>query len=1646
MSSPSIAEQLAQPCDCAECESAVSPGAYLATLLDYVLKHVRSTQGVMTEYALRERLHQPFGDLPLDCSAFETTVSQYRIAVEVLRGYVGTRPLLGVERESELTAAEERYLQAAYQSLLASAGTTYQEMRRSRGAPSEERAALAERLGIPLTPPAASAARNDELDQLVRSTEVPVGDPLRLTEPALERLFGLGDSTADALNDGAKTGDAAGQIAHWRIRGADPVRNTDAEGKVHLSVAATGGAYVVSVYADAARTRLVAQGARTSPEGRVQLKPRNRSGLSGDIELRYTVDAADASVAVAGLMLVWRLQHLRSSWFAQDWPDVPPADVGSEPPLSLVDPQTIGLADLRNPVAGDAAYDLWLARTKELADRRTALVAARDAAPDPASQIAAMVSLALSLPGAAPVTVTQLTDADDAERRGERIGTRLAAMGLTAPGFRFLLPVVRLVQSGVPISKPEWELVFDTLVVARKLRDGEAWRAAEHAARLTLSPDHFRAASEDFAPDNARQVNLPLWLSTRQLRRRWSEVLTARVEQESNVVAASRRAVDLAEEQTLPLLRDALVLASDAEGTALADKGEWLTRRLLVDMRTSGAKRTTRIAQAMETLQEMMMRLRTGQRPLDVPSADLSSLRAIATADGRTHLVASDGRGVLWHRVWDGRWRSWRHRGALPTVAGVLPSSVAATARGNGFDIAVVAGNPRLLWVRRFENYWSEWQAVAGGPELTGSPALASSGADVLDAYVSRIGDLELHRRRWDGTAWSPAEDIGTTSHRTPAVVTRTADTADIIVTRPAAALFGPVHRSWDGATWTDVNLDGSLSSDPVLVAPNATNLELYQTRGGHLQRKLFNGAWQPWEDLDAGLSASDPVLELERPPAVCVPAPDVVTVYGLRRDGMGTALWFRRLDGGVWSAWERLPDDGMELDAIQFDAEWEWVGSYPTLRSATFVRLYPENLLLPSLAPRQTPAFRTLAAASRPTQRLTKERACTLAGTYAGYLRDVSLLKIQATCHVVATLGTGDPCATSAPVTRGVKLMFGLAPSGNVYWSMFDPFNAPTGYGQAFWEMVPQSGDGPPTRVRRIVGAIPWMNDADRQHHVHLFVEVELPGSRAIKRTSVDVKRLQSEGAWSGALEDVELPPGYGGKVYGLTSTAVLPVQSQNLTEAPRLAFHDDTTDTVYIRPLSPTGGFAAGEWKNFEITPYVNNKDLVSPESVRALAAALRIGGRDWIVYWSPSSLKVYANHPLSRAAPVADSFNAFHGALIGGSSSVFVFHEHDGENVYIRVTFDQAAPGNMALGKRQRCPGVERVVPHSEFGANFFVSPTGSRSYARQCRVEGDRLVSASKFDTVPVFGPSPHIPSGGTVTEMQSRRSVVRKVYDDNASGSETIRTYLREAFRLVPQQLGLALQAAGHYVAALDWFATVYDHRAPLADRYIDHGLALDVALPATSTMRFPEGWLLDPLNPHEIARTRRAASARYAIATTMQCLNDYADAQFSLDTNESLPIARMLYDVVLQLADAYAPRRNDHDHDCGALLSALEVRPGEAVPPEVAAALGEIAEELSPGGTLLGMLGLADLVGMAKKGLVQWQSVLPSLKEFAKAQQAVAPPPLTGVQILAASAAKRAALHAALLTDADVERAAMMAGSVGSTIGLPVALAKEELV
>jgi hypothetical protein len=137
----------------------------------------------------------------------------------------------------------------------------------------------------------------------------------------------------------------------------------------------------------------------------------------------------------------------------------------------------------------------------------------------------------------------------------------------------------------------------------------------------------------------------------------------------------------------------------------------------------------------------------------------------------------------------------------------------------------------------------------------------------------------------------------------------------------------------------------------------------------------------------------------------------------------------------------------------------------------------------------------------------------------------------------------------------------------------------------------------------------------------------------------------------------------------------------------------------------------------------------------------------------------------------------------------------------------------------------------------------------------------------------------------------------------------IPTYLKEIFFFVPLQLALQLQKSGQYLTALDWFQTVYAYNLPVAQRKIYPGLVLEESL--ATEYRRTINWLLDSLNPHDIAATRATAYTRFTLISLVRCLLEFADSEFTRDTNESIPRARSLYMLandLLRLPDMQPPR------------------------------------------------------------------------------------------------------------------------------------------
>ncbi|MGA9772842.1 MAG: neuraminidase-like domain-containing protein [Blastocatellia bacterium] len=295
-------------------------------------------------------------------------------------------------------------------------------------------------------------------------------------------------------------------------------------------------------------------------------------------------------------LLDLQLDSLKTGWAKQD-------DVAGRP---IIDPDLMGEADL---YSDNPAYKLWQDRqtwvTDQLAAFRTQLQQIQS------KGSAAFDELVSSVIG--PVRDMQALQVElDA---GGDIEPQLSEKHLTLAAFVRLMKLRKLAGAGKLLDS-EVDEAASILLQAQKLGSFARWREEEQGAGLVLSPDFFRIPTALDSID-LPQVS-PEWRVSVEARRRWQDTLKARIDQQRSLRQALLSVIDAAEEESLPLLRDGLVkamakLSFQPDGIdSLSQFADQLTQRLLIDVKTSGYQRLTRVEQAIQTLQNLLINLRMG--------------------------------------------------------------------------------------------------------------------------------------------------------------------------------------------------------------------------------------------------------------------------------------------------------------------------------------------------------------------------------------------------------------------------------------------------------------------------------------------------------------------------------------------------------------------------------------------------------------------------------------------------------------------------------------------------------------------------------------------------------------------------------------------------------------------------------------------------------------------------------------------------------------------------------------------------------------------------------------------------------------------------------------------------------------------------
>ena len=283
--------------------------------------------------------------------------------------------------------------------------------------------------------------------------------------------------------------------------------------------------------------------------------------------------------------------------------------------------------------------------------------------------------------------------------------------------------------------------------------------------------------------------------------------------------------------------------------------------------------------------------------------------------------------------------------------------------------------------------------------------------------------------------------------------------------------------------------------------------------------------------------------------------------------------------------------------------------------------------------------------------------------------------------------------------------------------------------------------------------------------------------------------------------------------------------------------------------------------------------------------------------------------------------------------------------------------------------------------------------------------------------------------GDDPERLKQRSV--QAFTANLMNRSANRAYIDEAFYFVPLEVALRLRESGHYTEALDWLRTLYDYSGTTQARVISYKLTLDAQASQVFT-RQPDWLTSDRLNPHVIAETRRYSYTRFTLLSLVRCLQEYADAEFTRATAESVPRARELYLEALELLDL--PEIKQHFNGCSDKIGELNWTIGEGadtietdwIQDDIRRRLMTVEDYILLGSTVDRINGVLASGDPLPERLAEAQRIAAQ----AQMEAVAVPQPFSAILEANRNARRRALM--ALLAEPDVERQVV---SLGEAIG-----------
>jgi hypothetical protein len=611
---------------------------------------------------LVQKFFQKFQQLPTFSAKANEPLHQIRLCIEVLRGYFASLPS-NPPLAAALSVQEGRYRQAAYFALLNQLGTSFDEIRTLPTA-QDKRKAIADRLGISLGP-----SRPDNLDALFLDPTAPPADPKALTEQKLEALFGLVNTTRDPLQPdliAAFLGWRLEDLLHeWRDRDFPLVPIANALPIIDPDLLIQGD-FKNPVLSDPAFNLF---------------KTRQGTVQAWVVELQNKRVGATA-LAALNAMLTTVLQKLATDMVTMDDDQKLGKDISAVLSGMKLDlPAFNYLARVSRILLGSASATLLESEWTDVVNILVQVRKKRKFVDWRNEEKAANPNLSLSpnyfqSPTAIPFIRSTGTDANGAlvpegtidpnwtitakpggvtgsfpafatkpdalwfpNRNSSRwISSKADATLGDSPGnytYRTSFDLTGFDPTTVQIRM---QISVDDELVDVKLNNqslglkipvggGIPFRLSHgmqissgfvagintlefivNNANTIINPTAIQAQLE-FA--SVRRLPFPTWRATAQARQEWESTLNGRIEQEKSVKGGYRKVIDAVEEANLPLLRNALVAGTGKDA-------DWLTQRLLIDVKADSKVQTTRLNQAIETVQSLFFGLRNSDPPFEL--------------------------------------------------------------------------------------------------------------------------------------------------------------------------------------------------------------------------------------------------------------------------------------------------------------------------------------------------------------------------------------------------------------------------------------------------------------------------------------------------------------------------------------------------------------------------------------------------------------------------------------------------------------------------------------------------------------------------------------------------------------------------------------------------------------------------------------------------------------------------------------------------------------------------------------------------------------------------------------------------------------------------------------------------------------------